>query len=220
MSIGHQTADTGSVQGVPSLAATRGNPPWEVATLFPLQGEWTEEDYLELESSTKRMIELVDGCLEVLPMPTNAHQFILRFLFRVFDSFVVAHELGEVLFAPLPVRFDKKNYREPDLIYFRKGRELTPSGYPQTADLAIEIVSDGPRDRKRDFEDKRIEYARRGIEEYWIVDPKLSEVSVLRLEGGEYREFGKFVPGENASSVLLKGLAVNVQELFEAGKGR
>jgi len=43
---------------------------YEVAELFPRQGEWTEEDYLSLPE-TNRLVELSDGKLVVLPMPTT-----------------------------------------------------------------------------------------------------------------------------------------------------
>ena len=49
--------------GVPSLPASRlGEPTWEMASFYPRQGEWTEADYLAL--NTNRMVELSDGCLE------------------------------------------------------------------------------------------------------------------------------------------------------------
>ena len=44
-----------------------GEPPWDVALLYPLQGSWTEDDYLEL--GTNRLVEFSDGGIEVLPMP-------------------------------------------------------------------------------------------------------------------------------------------------------
>ena len=88
-------------------AVKKGEPAWEIARLFPLQGEWSEEDFLDLDAKTKQLIELVDGCLEVLPMPTTYHQRIVRFLFRLFDAFVMAHSLGEILFAPMPIRLPR-----------------------------------------------------------------------------------------------------------------
>ena len=56
-------------------ASRRGEPTWELALLFPFQGEWTESAYLALD--TNRLIELSDGCLEFLPMPTVLHQLIM-----------------------------------------------------------------------------------------------------------------------------------------------
>ena len=92
-------------------------PAWEVALLFPPQGEWSEDEYLALD--TNRLVELSDGRLEVLPMPAIFHQFIVRYLFQLLDAYVVAHASGEVLFAPLPVRLWSLKFREPDIIYLR-----------------------------------------------------------------------------------------------------
>ena len=37
--------------------------------LLPLQGLWTEEQYLRLTDQTNRLIEFTDGSVEVLPIP-------------------------------------------------------------------------------------------------------------------------------------------------------
>ena len=93
------TVSTTNVPAVPT--SRRGEPTWEMALFYPTQGEWTETDYLALDANSSRMIELSDGCLEVLPMPTFLHQFIVRYLFQRFDEFVAARALGQVL----PLRF-------------------------------------------------------------------------------------------------------------------
>ena len=53
---------------------------WEIARLFPAQGDWSEEEYLALD--TNHFVEYSDGFLEFLPMPTIFHQLILQFLYR------------------------------------------------------------------------------------------------------------------------------------------
>src|SRR5690349_13983866 len=93
----------------------RGEPTWEVARLFPRQGDWTEDAFLSL--STNRFVELNDGCLEVLPMPTALHQAIVRLLSRLLEEFVHKRKLGDVFFAPLPVRLWAGQFREPDVVY-------------------------------------------------------------------------------------------------------
>src|SRR5262245_29090966 len=106
-----------AVPVLPALAGQRlsqtGDPSWEVAFLYPPQGQWKEADYLALD--TNRLIELADGCLEVLPVHSSTHQFIVRFLFRLLDAFVTARGLGDVLFAPLPIRLWTDHLREPDI---------------------------------------------------------------------------------------------------------
>lgn len=188
-----------------------GEPPWDVALLYPLQGSWTERDYLEL--GTNRLVEFSDGCIEVLPMPTKLHQQIVRFLSFFLHQFVSARGLGEVLFAPLPVRLWPGKFREPDIVYLRPERGEY-AGQPEGADLVVEVVSEGEENRRRDVETKRQEYARARIPEYWIVDPDTRQVTVLVLEEAAYRQHGIFAPGDVATSLLLPGLAVSVTGVF------
>ncbi len=48
---------------------------YDVAYLFPHQGEWTEADYWALPER-QRIIELAEGRLCIPPMPTDSHQRI------------------------------------------------------------------------------------------------------------------------------------------------
>jgi Uma2 family endonuclease len=194
----------------------RGEPSWEVAYLFPTQGNWTEAEYLALD--TNRLVELSNGCLEVLPMPTVLHQLIVRFLHAALEAFVAAHVPGIVLFAPLPVRLWPGQLREPDILYLKPERVRDVRRQPEGADLVMEVVSPGTENRERDLETKREEYARAGIAEYWIVDPEEKRITVLTLDGRAYRVHGEFGPGTQATSVLLAGFAVAVDEVFAAGE--
>ena len=74
----------------------------------------------------------------------------------------------------------------------------------------MEVVSTGDNDRRRDLREKREEYALAGIPEYWIVDPELGRITVLTLDGTSYAVHGEFSRGEQATSKLLPGFAVDV----------
>ena len=198
----------------PSPFSKPGDPAWEVALLFPRQGEWTEEAYLALD--TNRLVELSNGCLEVLPVPTIAHQWLAGVLFKRLDAFVSAQAMGHAFFAPLPVRLGSDHYREPDVVYLSTARLKRHKKYPQGADLVMEIVSPGDENRRRDLQIKRKEYAAAGIAEYWIVDPEAGTITVLALKGKTYRKHGSFGIGEIATSVLLPGFSVEVAPLFGA----
>jgi Uma2 family endonuclease len=202
---------------VPNRTSRRGEPAWEIALLYPPQGNWTEDEYLALDTS--RLVELSDGCLEVLPMPTFLHQFVAKYLFALLNDFVNAQARGVVLFAPLPVRLRAGTYREPDIMYFRPERVVDMRKQPEGADLVMEVVSEGPENRKRDLEIKRIEYAAADIPEYWIVDSEERQITVLTLQGKQYREHGVFRAGMEATSVLLPGFSVAVDAVFAAGEG-
>jgi Uma2 family endonuclease len=184
--------------------------------LLPMQGEWTEAEYLGLNSS--RLVEFSDGYVEVLPIPTIFHQLIVMYLYELLKPFVRSHASGLVLPAPLPVHLWPGKYREPDLFYLRPERLRNRPRYPEGADLAMEVVSEGEEDRRRDLVVKRQEYATAGIAEYWIVDPQEQRITVLSLEGQAYRVHGVFAPGQRATSVLLAGFEVDVEAVFNAGQ--
>lgn len=193
------------------LHEAQGEPVWEIAHLFPAQGEWTVEDYLTLD--TNHVIEYTNGYVAVLPMPSLWHQELVFLLQRLLWEFVTARGLGKVWAAPLPVQLWPKKFREPDIIFLAAAKvpQLTAT-YLSNVDLVMEIVS--PDDPDRDYQQKRTEYAQAGIPEYWIVDPLQTLITVLILQDGQYQVHGEFKAGEVASSVLLAGFAVPVAMLF------
>ncbi len=202
---------------LPQPTETCPNPAWEVALLFPSQGAWSECDYLALD--TNRLVELVDGRLEVLPMPSVLHQRIVIFLYKVLESFVIRGRLGEALIAPLPVRIRKDTLREPDVIFVSRERRVKPEDKRLGgADLVMEVVSPDDSSHERDYNEKRADYAALKIPEYWIVDPQTERITVLALKGKQYRVHGEFAPGEQATSVLLDGFGVDVSAEFQAGR--
>jgi Uma2 family endonuclease len=190
----------------------RGEPAWDLALMYPLQGDWSVEDYLRLD--TGMLVEYNDGFIRVLPMPNMLHQWIVQFLFRVLDDYVKSRGLGEVFLAPLPIELPRQRYREPDVTFVRPERIERMKGQPRGADLVIEVVSEGRENRQRDYVEKRAEYAAAGIAEYWIVDPEERKLTVLVLDGDRYREGGVFHAGDTAASVALPGLTVPVCDVF------
>lgn len=200
------------LQGLSGRPIQHGEPAWDIALLYPRQGDWSEAEYLALDSN--RFVEFVDGCIEVLPMPSHVHQFISRILFRLFDAWIQAHQDGEMFYGPYPVRLRPGAFREPDLVYLRRQHVPNPGEVAEGADLAVEIVRPGTENRRRDLETKREEYAQARIGEYWIVDPQSRQITVLILDGEQYREHGVFGEGDTATSVLFDGFAVSVGEIF------
>jgi len=186
-----------------------GEPTWDIAQLFPAQGMWSESEYFALE--TNRRLEFSHGYLEFLPIPTVLHQRIAAFLYDTLRAFIIGLNFGEVLFTRTRVRLWPGKYGEPDVVFMSaEHADRITDEYWEGADLVMEVVSLGNDDRRRDLKQKRQEYAQAGIPEYWIVDPELGQITVLTLDDQIYVVHGEFKRGEQATSKLVPGFAVDV----------
>lgn len=195
------------------IRSKKGEPVWELATLYPPQGRWSEGEYLSFTDS-RRGIEFNAGTLEFLPMPTRTHQEIIYILCRLLKDALVP-EGGDAWVAGIRVRTSPDSIREPDVVAMlnrndpRAGERLF-----EGADLVVEVVSDDPDGKKRDYEQKRAEYAKAGVSEYWIVDPIDMRITVLELKGEEYAEHIVAREGDTAGSALLEGFSVEATKVF------
>lgn len=178
------------------------------------QIKFTVEDYLNLPESETERYELVEGELVMVPAPSWFHQIVSKRLFRILDSFVREHDLGEVQYAPLDVELSQHSLTQPDLIFLAKNRlDLVQEGRVRGApDLVVEIFSPGTA--KRDRTTKRTLYARYGVSEYWLVDPESETVEVLALGEEGFTRTRLFERDETLTSPRLPGLEVPLAEVF------
>ena len=201
-----------SLSGKPELA-------WDIARLFPPQGHWSEGSYLSFTESLNQLVELVDGRVEVLEMPTKSHQKIVHYLLNLFLTFLTNRHLGDAVGAPYRVRLRGETYREPDITVYLTGHlDRFGERHGEGADLVVEVVSDDAAGRTRDYEDKRRDYAQARVPEYWIVDPAEQRITVLALDGDHYAVFGEFAPGDEAKSKVLDGFRVSVSSVLQSAE--
>lgn len=195
-------------------APVPANDDWKdlVIDLLPPPGSWSEDAYLWLTDQTSRRVELNDGCLEILPVPTDRHQSILQALFLAF--FQHLNPRGKVHFAPLRLRIREGKIREPDLLLVKDVHDARRQNRFWTgADLVLEILS--PDRPQRDLDDKRREYAEAGIPEYWIVDPDRETIRVLTITEGQYQLLGEFCRSQQTRSIVLPDLTLDVASMFD-----
>jgi Uma2 family endonuclease len=124
-------------------------------------------------------------------------------------------KLGKVYWNGIRLRIRHRKVRLPDVIFLHKDHfHARHNRVWDGADLVMEVVSDDPKDRQRDYEQKLIDYAEAKVAEYWIVDFERRVVIVHRLDGDRYAIHGQFTPGQQATSALLSGFEVDVAALF------
>ena len=182
--------------------------------LLPRHRDWSDEGYLWLTDHGSRRVELTDGRIEGLPMPTDVHQSVLLFLHALFRAWLRPRGVV-VMVSGMRMRVREGKFREPDILWLRDRTDLRRRNrYWQGADLVVEVVS--PDDPGRDLVEKRADYAEAGIAEYWIADPRDETLTVLVLREVAYVEHGRYGRGETAASVLLERFAAAVSAVFDA----
>src|SRR5439155_24907213 len=94
---------------------------------------------------------------------------------------------GTVVAAP-GVIFDAENAVAPDLVWVSTDRLAAILGddgkLHDAPDLAVEVLSPGSSNSRRDREVKLRLYSVRGVREYWIVDWPAKSVQVYRHTNG------------------------------------
>jgi Uma2 family endonuclease len=126
--------------------------------------------------------------------------------------------LGKVLFAPFEMRhLPGYASREPDLLFISRDHlhRITKERLDGPADLVVEVVS--PSSAKRDHQEKRAEYERAGVREYWVIDARPgSERAVCYTLGGNQR-YDAILPDAEGRyhSVVLPGFWFREAWLFQ-----
>ena len=143
---------------------------------------YTEEDYYNLPENVRA--ELIDGQIYHMAAPSRLHQKILNAVNNTIFNYIRSKGGPcEVYPAPFAVKLfsdDDRNVVEPDSSVICGPNKLTDRGCTGAPDWIIEIIS--PGNPGHYFIYKLNLYARAGVREYWIVDPRCETVFVYYLE--------------------------------------
>jgi Uma2 family endonuclease len=183
----------------------------------------TFAEYLSYSDDLEGCFHLIDGELREFPPESERNDWIALVLRDCLISGVSRRliRLGKCeIQVPVLQRGDTQN-RFPDLVILREEHlELTQRRLTVTLDMppprmVVEIVSPGKTNRDRDYLNKRAQYAKIAIQEYWIVDPKTQTILVLALDNDGYREVGQFQGDERIVSPLYSSLILTAEQVFQ-----
>src|SRR5262245_4745212 len=126
--------------------------------------------------------DLIDGVIYMAsPENTDANEIVV-WLTTLLHDYAELNDLGQVYVSRVALRFDKTNAPEPDIVFvLAKHKQRVKRGSVEgPADIAVEIVS--PDSVDRDYVQKRAQYERFGVTEYWILDEIQQTTTFLRLD--------------------------------------
>lgn len=166
----------------------------------------------ELEESNLPT-ELWDGELLISPSPSFFHQEVVDRFHDTLKAFVRPRRLGATGCAPLDMVLTNTRAPQPDVVLISGARlDLSKTRLMGASDLVAEVIS--PNSRRRDRVDKRDLYEQHGVKEHWLIDGETQSVEGLHLGPRECQLLGRWRPGEQATSRLLKRFHVKVSDLF------
>jgi Uma2 family endonuclease len=191
-------------------AWAKGMPIYKIGDKDP---PYTYADWLSWPEMEGK-VELIDGLLAAMAMPSSFHQGIEGELyFRIRDY--MRGKSGRVFASRLAVRLfpdrDDESTIAPDIAVVFDTAKLTMEGCMGAPDFVAEILS--PSNRKEDLTVKFDKYREAGAREYWIIDPDIRTVQANILKDGEYIVH-MYTEAEPVPSVVLAGLTVDFGEIF------
>jgi Uma2 family endonuclease len=160
--------------------------------------------------------ELIDGSLEEEEMPTGIHELVVVWFITQLSSWLLPRG-GLVLGSEAKYALPGGRGRKPDLSAFLPGSplpQLAESLLTAPPSIVVEVLSNSPRDRRRDRVEKLSEYALFGVHWYWLVDPEAQIVEVLELtQRGRYEHVADATAGALAVPGV-DGLVLDLDQLW------
>lgn len=180
---------------------------------------YTYADYLKWTFDER--LELIKGYIfEMSPAPAEFHQRI---------SVIVGNELYNYLkgklcnlyMAPFDVRLVRKTLDDkqittvvqPDICVICDLKKIDKKGCLGAPDIVVEILS--PGNNKTELQNKYEVYEEAGVKEYWIIQPEEKTFFKYVLdESGQYQPTRLLTLGDEVTSTILPGFALNLDEVF------
>jgi Uma2 family endonuclease len=178
----------------------------------------TLQEFDQAEAQPGHDYELSRGVVTVVDVPNTRHLAQVRTIRKQLAAYDLKYPgrihttagSGECKILLI----DLESERHPDVAVYKMpppdDDDVWASWIPE---IVIEVVS--PGSQQRDYVEKRDEYLRFGVKEYWIVDADRREVLVLRRVGGRWKE-RTLRPPEVYRTSLLPDFELDCEQVFQA----
>jgi Uma2 family endonuclease len=162
--------------------------------------------------------EFINGEVVLHSPVRRQHLEASAHLYRLLSAYVDLHQLGAHGHEKAMVSLTRNDY-EPDICYWSQEKSRTfhaETMLHPAPDFAVEILS--RRTARTDRVIKYSDYARHGVKEYWIIDPKKQLVEQYVLATPSDRTYtlqGKYGTDGEVHSISVPGFTVPVSAVFD-----
>ncbi|WP_434685930.1 Uma2 family endonuclease [Pseudanabaena minima] len=178
---------------------------------------WTSAD-LELMPDNGSRYEIINGELYVTRAPHNKHQDTCGNFYYALKAWSTKTGIGYTVIGAGLIFGDNDDVI-PDVIWMNKEKYavlIDDTGHFRGApDLAIEVLSAGTDNERRDREIKLKLYSSRGVLEYWIADWRAKQIQVYRRENGVLKLAMTLFATDTLTSPLLPDFSCLLSQIFE-----
>jgi Uma2 family endonuclease len=178
----------------------------------------TYDEFVSIDKNTHELLEYIDGIVYNQASPSKTHQIVALNIATEFNIFF-RNKSCKPFIAPFDIilKNEKEQYIKkviPDISIICDKTGLSDVNYTGIPTLIVEILS--PSNESHDLVTKMNLYQRFGVNEYWIVNPKIKSVSIYKInEEGFYEQFGVYKNGEEFEAATFGELKINLSEIFE-----
>jgi Uma2 family endonuclease len=176
------------------------------------------EDFDKAEVQEGCFYELGQGVVVVSDVPGPKHFAQVDEIRQQLAEYRAAHRsniyrIGAAGDCKL-LMWNLQSERHPDIVVYRNPPESVDDLWSTwIPDIVVEVVS--LSSAVRDYEEKRKEYLRFGVREYWIVDADKQEMLALRRSGNRWRDL-VVRPPDKYTTRLLPGFELDLVTVFKA----
>lgn len=182
-----------------------------------LRRHWTAEEVRNLQEESRPWprYELIGGELYVTPSPGGWHQVAVTELVLALAPYVKAQAIGGVLTSPADIELEPGSVLQPDVFVVPRLEEpVEMFSWKDVTSLLLSIEIISPSSIRTDRVEKRDEYLRMAVDEYWVVD----------LDGSHVERWFKGKPKVEVAREELtwspagasEPLTIDLPELFRA----
>jgi len=188
----------------------------EIAGAHMAMLRWTSQDLESLPDDGKRY-EIIDGELYVSKQPDWHHQLVCSRVWELLQVWSRQTKAGVANSAPGVIFADDDDVA-PDVIWISREQlalALQPDGKLHSApELAVEVLSPGVTNLRRDRGAKLKLYSRRGVLEYWIVNWQERCIEIYRREEAVLKIHSTLYESDILQSPHLPGFSCQVSQIF------
>ncbi len=174
---------------------------------------FTADDYFAIPEEGSKY-QLIHGDLLVSPSPSTFHQLIITRLFIRLGCYVESRNIGTLFVAPFDVELSDFDVYQPDICFFSNARKhcIRKQGAKGAPDLIVEVLS--PATAERDKGMKRRIYAKSGVDEMWIIDPEVSNLTLYRFRENPEFPVKVYLHTEKFSSPVFPELEIDLTQVL------